>query len=273
MTLEGPLWDTDNKTWIGILIALLSAALSSLGVNLQALGLSRKREELTATTTRPVNHEQHESSSHLDLPENISGSERIPSQLSEGPSSPGTDKAVESSQRGTAKLNSSTAGPSTLSETVDPTIAPSISSPRRIKPQEALAQQIPDLEGIWSETRDSESDPLLPTQPHSARPHPIQTQAHTCFPLKNDTLIWYIGFLIYISCEMFGSVFALVFISPVLLAPLGSAGPIFNIFFSKLFLGTKIGIWDWVGTLLIVIGCSIVSLFGSQLPDGGASLN
>ncbi|KAJ3292562.1 hypothetical protein HK104_005195 [Borealophlyctis nickersoniae] len=67
----------------------------------------------------------------------------------------------------------------------------------------------------------------------------------------------------YLICQLFGSVIALGFISPVVLAPLGAAGLIFNVLFSRLFLGTPITGYDWFGTFLIVIGCAIVSTFGS----------
>ena len=48
---------------------------------------------------------------------------------------------------------------------------------------------------------------------------------------------WHLGFILYLLCQGFGSVFALGFISPVILAPLGSSGLIFNIIFSSVFSG------------------------------------
>eukprot|EP00842_Homolaphlyctis_polyrhiza_P000024 jgi/Hompol1/1021/HPOL_004420-RA len=78
---------------------------------------------------------------------------------------------------------------------------------------------------------------------------------------------WYLGFALYLLCQLFGSVVALGFISPVVLAPLGSAGLIFNIIFSSIFIGTHITRYDWAGTVLIVIGCAIVSTFGSTIPE------
>ncbi|KAJ3027143.1 hypothetical protein HK097_006223, partial [Rhizophlyctis rosea] len=71
----------------------------------------------------------------------------------------------------------------------------------------------------------------------------------------------------YLVCQLFGSVIALAFISPVVLAPLGAAGLIFNVMFSRVFLGTRITGYDWAGTVLIVLGCAIVSTFGSQEPE------
>jgi uncharacterized membrane protein len=78
---------------------------------------------------------------------------------------------------------------------------------------------------------------------------------------------WYFGFTLYVICQLFGSVTALGFISPVILAPLGSSGLIFNIIFSSVFSGTRITMYDWLGTILIVIGCAVVSTFGSSVPD------
>ncbi|EGF80219.1 hypothetical protein BATDEDRAFT_25071 [Batrachochytrium dendrobatidis JAM81] len=80
------------------------------------------------------------------------------------------------------------------------------------------------------------------------------------------------GFTLYLICQLFGSVVALGFISPVILAPLGSAGLIFNILFSSIFAGTRITRYDWAGTVLIVIGCAVVSTFGSSMPDSRQSI-
>lgn len=70
----------------------------------------------------------------------------------------------------------------------------------------------------------------------------------------------------YIICQVFGSVTALGFISPMVLAPLGSLSLIFNIIFSSFFLGTKITKVNIVGTILIVVGCVVVSISGINEP-------
>ncbi|KAJ3036263.1 hypothetical protein HDV00_002919, partial [Rhizophlyctis rosea] len=80
-------------------------------------------------------------------------------------------------------------------------------------------------------------------------------------------------FGLYLVCQLFGSVIALIFISPVVLAPLGAAGLIFNVVFSRIFLGTRITGYDWAGTVLIVLGCAIVSLFASQGPDDNQKID
>ncbi|KAL2912629.1 hypothetical protein HK105_207845 [Polyrhizophydium stewartii] len=84
---------------------------------------------------------------------------------------------------------------------------------------------------------------------------------------------WYLGFALYLICQLFGSVIALGFISPVVLAPLGSAGLIFNVIFSSVFVGTSITRYDWAGTVLIVFGCAVVSTFGTNLPDTRKSID
>ncbi|KAJ3206138.1 hypothetical protein HDU67_008359 [Dinochytrium kinnereticum] len=73
-----------------------------------------------------------------------------------------------------------------------------------------------------------------------------------------------LGFIFYILPQLFGSILSLIFIPPMLLAPLGSAGLIFNILFSRIFLKTPVTRWDFGGTVLIVIGGVLVSLFGGD---------
>lgn len=90
--------------------------------------------------------------------------------------------------------------------------------------------------------------------------------------MVNQTLSRYIGFLLYIISQAFGSVIALSFISPMILAPLGSLSLIFNIIFSFTFTGTPITKYDIIGTILIVMGCTIVSIFGSNLPEPKQSI-
>ncbi len=79
--------------------------------------------------------------------------------------------------------------------------------------------------------------------------------------------MWYFGFLICVGFQALGSVISLSFISPVILGPLGSAGLVFNIFFSNLFLGTPITRRDITGTVFIVLGCILCSIFGASAPD------
>ena len=50
----------------------------------------------------------------------------------------------------------------------------------------------------------------------------------------------------------------------MLLAPLGSAGLIFNVIFSNILLGSKITRFDVLGTLFIIVGGILVSYFGAM---------
>lgn len=244
--------DTPMALGIGIAIALLSAALSSLGVNLQALGLSRQRQALQSDeniqTHIPI-------SAHSFDPNNalISTNQFVePTNGTLLPSpSPvnASDKLFTVVVAGDPRADQQASRPSDEEIETQPLLTPLSSHTISFSP---LPPQSFSASGNLSE--DSLSEPC------------------SCLSYLRIHWIWYLGFSIYILCEMFGSIFALAYISPVLLAPLGAAGPIFNIIFSRLFLGSLIGIWDIIGTTLIVGGCSIVSIFSSKLPDGGKTL-
>ncbi len=83
---------------------------------------------------------------------------------------------------------------------------------------------------------------------------------------------WYFGFVMYLVFSAGGSVVALGFIPPVVLAPLGAVGLIFNILASYWLMGTVITRSDWMGTLLIMLGCALVSIFGVFVPDQNHSI-
>ncbi|KAJ3018055.1 UNVERIFIED_CONTAM: hypothetical protein HDU68_011352 [Siphonaria sp. JEL0065] len=108
-----------------------------------------------------------------------------------------------------------------------------------------------------AETND-EDEPLLST---TSMTPPGRVQLSV--PDWLEPWLWHIGFVCYIIPQLFGSILALNFISPILLAPLGSSGLVFNVFFSSILVGTKVGPWDWVATALIILGGTIVSLFGN----------
>lgn len=52
-----------------------------------------------------------------------------------------------------------------------------------------------------------------------------------------------------------------------------ATGLVFNIIFARMFLGTGITKYDWIGTMMIVVGCTIVSLFGNKIPDAGKTIS
>jgi hypothetical protein len=96
---------------------------------------------------------------------------------------------------------------------------------------------------------------------------------HVSGRIMSRNRLWIIGFSLYVLFETFGSVLALAFISPVILAPLGASGLVFNVLWSRNLLGTTISYLDGIGTGFIIIGTGLVSWFGSYLPDGGRTVD
>ena len=184
------------KFVIGVLVALLAACLSSLGVNLQASALKAQRDLNDILESDDVVFIQH------------------PAQPADSP------LVVES---------------------------------------DGVTQMPPHDASYLVQTR------WLWTNRHRASTTAFKTIVRSVY-IRSQ---WHLGFGIYLFCQMFGSVIALNFISPVVLAPLGSAGLIFNIGFSSLFIGTRITRFDVYGTACIVAGCAVVSFFGSAAGDTG----
>jgi uncharacterized membrane protein len=71
------------------------------------------------------------------------------------------------------------------------------------------------------------------------------------------------GFTIFLLCQLFGSVISLAFLPPHILAPLGSAGLVFNVIFSNIFLNTTITKYDIWGTFWIIVGAVLMTVFGN----------
>jgi hypothetical protein len=211
---------TENYAWIGIVTALVSASISALGVNLQALGLEAKRE-LTLSPLISAHEENFQvfpSEYENTLPAN-------------------TDSITIETHREIDNLETNE--------------ATSLLSPVPVS-NTTLTIQTTGSQELLLNASEIESNERIEKKNYK------------------HLVIWWTGFILYMTCEMFGSLIALAFISPMLLAPLGSMGPIFNIFFSKYLLkNVSIGSLDYIGTLLIVGGCAAVSWFGAKLPDGG----
>lgn len=91
---------------------------------------------------------------------------------------------------------------------------------------------------------------------------PVELTCQNRPTTERQELKWWIGLSLYAACQLVGSLIALNFISPMLFAPLGSSGLIFNLFFASYFFNNAITLYDWIGTLLIVCGCMVVSTFG-----------
>lgn len=91
----------------------------------------------------------------------------------------------------------------------------------------------------------------------------LENQRQKCFRWK-----WHIGFLLYLGSQVFGTTLALVFLPPIVVAPLGAAALIFNVLFSKLLVGTRITLNHLKGTLFVIIGSVLITSFSSYETSG-----
>ncbi|KAI0308208.1 hypothetical protein B0F90DRAFT_1909447 [Multifurca ochricompacta] len=74
--------------------------------------------------------------------------------------------------------------------------------------------------------------------------------------------LWLIGFLIFISSNILGSLFQIASLPVVILAPLGAVSLLWNAFFACFILGDVFSPWMILGTLLIAAGAVLVAIFG-----------
>ncbi|KAI0724572.1 hypothetical protein C8T65DRAFT_626933 [Cerioporus squamosus] len=74
--------------------------------------------------------------------------------------------------------------------------------------------------------------------------------------------LWLFGFAIFISSNLFGSVFQIASLPVVILAPLGAVSLLWNAFFARLLLGDVFSPWMVLGTLLIAGGAVLIAVFG-----------
>ncbi|KAL1951921.1 hypothetical protein VTO73DRAFT_1070 [Trametes versicolor] len=74
--------------------------------------------------------------------------------------------------------------------------------------------------------------------------------------------LWLLGFTIFISSNLFGSVFQIASLPVVILAPLGAVSLLWNAFFARLLLGDVFSPWMLLGTLLIAGGAVLIAVFG-----------
>ncbi|RDX55843.1 hypothetical protein OH76DRAFT_1396195 [Lentinus brumalis] len=74
--------------------------------------------------------------------------------------------------------------------------------------------------------------------------------------------LWLLGFAIFISSNLFGSVFQIASLPVVILAPLGAVSLLWNAFFARLLLGDVFSPWMVLGTLLIAGGAVLIAVFG-----------
>ncbi|OCH96139.1 hypothetical protein OBBRIDRAFT_365605 [Obba rivulosa] len=74
--------------------------------------------------------------------------------------------------------------------------------------------------------------------------------------------LWLLGFGIFISSNLFGSIFQIASLPVVILAPLGAVSLLWNAFFARLLLGDGVSPWMIIGTLLIAGGAVLIGIFG-----------
>lgn len=98
----------------------------------------------------------------------------------------------------------------------------------------------------------------------------IQRKSH----IQNDALpldqqrtparrpLWLIGFGIYITSNIFATIFQLDTLPIVILAPLGAVSLIFNALLARLILGDRFGKRTVAGTALVAVGATLIAVFG-----------
>ena len=76
---------------------------------------------------------------------------------------------------------------------------------------------------------------------------------------------------IFLSSNLFGSIFQIASLPVVILAPLGAVSLLWNAFFARILLGDVFSPWMLLGTLLIAGGAVLIAVFGI-VPDPTRSL-
>ncbi|KAI0335254.1 hypothetical protein GY45DRAFT_896313 [Cubamyces sp. BRFM 1775] len=74
--------------------------------------------------------------------------------------------------------------------------------------------------------------------------------------------LWLLGFAIFISSNLFGSLVQIASLPVVILAPLGAVSLLWNAFFARILLGDVFSAWMVLGTLLIAGGAVLIAVFG-----------
>ncbi|KAG7099217.1 hypothetical protein E1B28_001084 [Marasmius oreades] len=89
--------------------------------------------------------------------------------------------------------------------------------------------------------------------------------------LEHRRPLWLLGFAIFISSNILGSLVQIASLPVVILAPLGAVSLLWNAFFSRILLGDVFSVWMVVGTLLIAGGAVLIAEFG-MVPEPTRSL-
>ncbi|PPQ63786.1 hypothetical protein CVT24_004328 [Panaeolus cyanescens] len=74
--------------------------------------------------------------------------------------------------------------------------------------------------------------------------------------------LWLLGFAIFISSNVVGSLVQIASLPVVILAPLGAVSLLWNAFFARLLLGDVFSPWMILGTILIAGGAILIAFFG-----------
>ncbi|KAG5221907.1 cyclin-dependent protein kinase [Salix suchowensis] len=74
--------------------------------------------------------------------------------------------------------------------------------------------------------------------------------------------LWLLGFTIFISSNILGSLVQIASLPVVILAPLGAVSLLWNAFFARMLLGDVFSPWMILGTLLIAGGAVLIAVFG-----------
>ncbi|KAF7327922.1 hypothetical protein MKEN_00372200 [Mycena kentingensis (nom. inval.)] len=74
--------------------------------------------------------------------------------------------------------------------------------------------------------------------------------------------LWLLGFAVFISSNIIGSLVQIAALPVVVLAPLGAVSLLWNAFFARLLLGDELSAWMVLGTLLIAGGAILIAVFG-----------
>ncbi|KAF8329774.1 uncharacterized protein EI90DRAFT_2973436 [Cantharellus anzutake] len=74
--------------------------------------------------------------------------------------------------------------------------------------------------------------------------------------------LWVIGFAIFITSNVLGSIFQIASLPVVLLAPLGAVSLLWNAFFARMILGDIFSKFMVAGTALIVVGAVMIGIYG-----------
>ncbi|EKM61053.1 uncharacterized protein PHACADRAFT_204202 [Phanerochaete carnosa HHB-10118-sp] len=74
--------------------------------------------------------------------------------------------------------------------------------------------------------------------------------------------LWLLGFGIFISSNLFGSIFQIASLPVVILAPLGAVSLLWNAFFARFILGDVFSPWMVLSTLCIAGGAVLIAVFG-----------